>query len=58
MRVEKIVYSSHFIKQFKKLPKDIQQKAIQHEEIFIILLNDTVQGTKNGKLKKVTFTLL
>ncbi len=34
MKVENIYYSRDFVKQLRKLPKDIHEKAIAKEEIF------------------------
>ncbi len=34
MKINKIFYSSHFEKQFKKLPKYIKLKAVEKEKIF------------------------
>lgn len=35
MKVERIVYSRTFIRQFKKLPKDIVATAIRKEAVFM-----------------------
>ena len=34
MRIRKIQYTSKFKRRFKKLPKDIQHKAIKREKLF------------------------
>ena len=53
--INKIHYSSHFIRAAKKLPSDLQTKAIEREKIFGINCFDPRLDTHklSGKLKNL-----
>ena len=54
MKIVQIYYSSHFARAFKKLPGEIQQKALEREKLFRENCFNPQLGTHKlqGSLKK------
>jgi len=54
MEIKKIIYSSHFAKAFKELPKNVKKQAIKGEKVFRANCFDPSLKTHKlkGKLKE------